>query len=391
MYLAVYDTNIKWKGVIDDFTKLQWNRRHFKPGDFSLTALANENSVTLLKKGNLIWKHGDKDAGYITDIGSSVNDDGEKMIIANGRHLLGYFDRRIPDTEYVSGAAETKLREFAMKYLISPADTARAIPRLVLAPAHGYTKEIQYQVVRKEDKYVSDAMADMGQLAALGQRIIFDPYGKQLLYDVYSGVNRTAGQNINPVAIFSVDFDNTKSQEYTDSDADLKNVVIVEGQYEWEYQTPVYDESGNPVKDSNGNVKTQTAKASKILTVTIGNAAGIDRREIFIDGGNNEIDGGGYLSEADFLTALISKGNTVLKERITARAFNSTIDANSNLVYKTDFDLGDMVTCVNKEWGIQLDTQITEIQEIYENQGVTVNVTFGNDTPTLLEKIKRIR
>ena len=44
--------------------------------------------------------------------------------------------------------------------------------------------------------------------------------------------------------------------------------------------------------------------------------------------------------------------------------------------------------CHDKKWGITIDTRITEVEEVYESNKVEINVTFGNNIPTLIDKIK---
>lgn len=68
---------------------------------------------------------------------------------------------------------------------------------------------------------------------------------------------------------------------------------------------------------------------------------------------------------------------------------NDTIIGVGGLEYEKDFDLGDVVTLQNKEWGVSLDARITEVKEIYEPGGVKIEVTFGNNRPTLITKIKQ--
>lgn len=60
-----------------------------------------------------------------------------------------------------------------------------------------------------------------------------------------------------------------------------------------------------------------------------------------------------------------------------------------NTVNTKGFGVGDMVTIIDKNWGVMINTRITEIVEIYENKGKTVNLVLGNNVPTLYEKIKR--
>jgi hypothetical protein len=103
----------------------------------------------------------------------------------------------------------------------------------------------------------------------------------------------------------------------------------------------------------------------------------------------NEVDGV-TLSSTDYTNTLIGRGNSKLAETKEIQTFDSKINLNSNLEYKVDFDLGDIVTFTSKKWNITLDSRITEIQEVYEESGLSVNVTFGNNIPTLIDKIKQI-
>lgn len=60
-----------------------------------------------------------------------------------------------------------------------------------------------------------------------------------------------------------------------------------------------------------------------------------------------------------------------------------------SLEYEKDFDLGDLVTLRNREWGVTMDARITEVKEIYEPGNISLEMTFGNSQPTLITKIKQ--
>lgn len=55
----------------------------------------------------------------------------------------------------------------------------------------------------------------------------------------------------------------------------------------------------------------------------------------------------------------------------------------------SDYDMGDIVTVQNKEWGVSMNARVTEIKEIYEESGFSIEATFGNNRPTLIQKIKQ--
>ena len=71
--------------------------------------------------------------------------------------------------------------------------------------------------------------------------------------------------------------------------------------------------------------------------------------------------------------------------------FVSTINTNSNLKFKADFDLGDRITCKEEKWGIQIDARITEVTETYQKGAEEIEATFGDSLPTLVDKIRKVR
>ncbi|MGJ9385523.1 Gp37-like protein [Salipaludibacillus sp. CF4.18] len=57
-------------------------------------------------------------------------------------------------------------------------------------------------------------------------------------------------------------------------------------------------------------------------------------------------------------------------------------------VYEKDYNLGDITTQMNREWGVIVDQRITEFTEVYEASGFGLEVIFGQKRPTLITKIK---
>ena len=88
---------------------------------------------------------------------------------------------------------------------------------------------------------------------------------------------------------------------------------------------------------------------------------------------------------------LASRGNTELAAMVENYTFNSSINIRSNLRYKEDFDLGDRVTCLERRWGITINSRITEITQTFESGKTLIEATFGESAPTLLDKIKKVR
>ncbi|MEF7566303.1 hypothetical protein V4V35_25260, partial [Bacillus infantis] len=82
-------------------------------------------------------------------------------------------------------------------------------------------------------------------------------------------------------------------------------------------------------------------------------------------------------------------GERALQEYLTEQYLEGQVLTKSPFVYERDYDLGDIVTIQNVDWGVTLDARITEVKEIYENSGFSIEATFGNNRPTLIQKIKQ--
>lgn len=88
---------------------------------------------------------------------------------------------------------------------------------------------------------------------------------------------------------------------------------------------------------------------------------------------------------------LKTRGTTELESYGKNINFVSTINTNSNLKFKSDFDLGDRITCKEEKWHIQIDARITEVTETYQKGEETIEATFGDSLPTLVDQIRKVR
>ncbi|MBU3176097.1 siphovirus ReqiPepy6 Gp37-like family protein [Clostridium estertheticum] len=361
MDLYIFDRELNFKGIIDSFTSLRWVRRYYKSGEFELHCDLTPESLMLLERENIVWKKGDKEAGYIEYRNITQDAEGKEILVIKGKFLTGYLNRRITwYTEIFKTTVEWAMRILVTDNCINPTDSSRIIPNLSLNPLKQFTEMIDCQT-----SYVnlSEELENLSNVSSLGHRISFDGNTKKLTFEVYKGLDRSVNQSINPRCIFSKEFENVIEQEYTDSLNNYKNLVLVGGIGE-------------------GNARN---------LVTVGSSSGLDRFEVFNDqkGLSNVVDSV-TMSDADYTLLLVGKGNETLAETKEIQTFDSKMNLNSNIKYKTDFDLGDIVTYLNKKWNVILDSRITEVEEIYEEAGESINITFGNNIPTLIDKIKNM-
>ncbi|CDV96346.1 Phage-related protein [Desulfitobacterium hafniense] len=361
MELYVFDKDLNHLGLVEGFFSLRWIRRYSKCGEFELQCGLTPSTLSLLQRGNIIWKNDDTEAGYIEYRNITLNALKEEVLVVSGKFLTGYLGRRIIwGTERIYGTAEVAIRTLVYNHAINPSNTDRIIPLLELGDLKGYEQEIS-----KQSSYSNllDTIENIATASELGLRTMPDIVNKALVFDIYEGLDRTAGQTENAPAIFASEFENILEQEYTDSLNNYRNVVLVGG-------------AGEGVE-------------RKLVTVGVGE--GLERFELFADRRDmsNIDDDNNPIPDEDYLPMLEQKGLEILAENTEVKTFTSKVNLNSNLTYKDDFDLGDKVTCFNRRWGLTIDTRITEVEEVYDLKGKEIFVTFGNSIPTLIDKIRQ--
>ncbi|MCQ4921566.1 siphovirus ReqiPepy6 Gp37-like family protein [Tissierella carlieri] len=357
MELYIFDRDLNFKGLLDNYFSFRWVRRYYRCGEFELHCGLTPDLLVLLQRGSIVWKKDDLEAGYIEYRNISQDIEGKEVLIAKGKFLTGYLNRRIIwGTKKLNTTSELAIRELINKNCINPTNLDRKVNRFTLGEIKNYTQNINYQVSYKN---LLEEIESIAATSGLGFRILIDVANKLIVFDIYEGLNRTADQTVNSPAIFSKEFENVLEQEYTDNISNYRNVALIAGEGEG---------------------------AARQLA-TIGQGSGLDRFELFVDARDLQKDN---RTTQQYTELLENRGNTKLTEHKEIRAFDSKINQKSNLIYKEDFDLGDIVTCTSKKWGLTIDTRITEIEEIYESNGFNINMVFGNNMPTLIDKIKQV-
>lgn len=348
--IRILTTEFKLLGEIDDYESLQFIRRFKKVGRFELHINLNKNNTDTLQKENIIYLSPRK-AGIIMHREISRSD--SEQLIIKGYTLQGLINRRItipPDGQAydrIKAPLETVMKHYVNQNAVNPTDSTRIIPNLVIADDLSRGPVVDWQTRYKQlDEELEKLSTD-----EIGWEVFLDLENQQFVFDVVEGRNRTVDQSENPPVIFSIDFDNVKNQVFIDSDTGYKNTAYVGGQGEGEKRS--------------------------IAEVGTG-ATGFKRIETFIDARDIEDD-----------SQLPTRGLNKLKEYQKIISFESEILTYGPFIYELDWDLGDTVTVQDKKIGLIMNTPITEVAEIYEPSGFKLEVTFGNNIPTLIDKIKQ--
>ena len=228
-------------------------------------------------------------------------------------------------------------------------------------------------------EYANEVYAQLGQevkaraqAGKLGYDILLNERERLFGFYLYKGNDLTATNTEgNTPCIFSRDFDNVNEQEYTASIENCGNFIYVQGAAD--------DDGSQPVTTVDGE-----------------GATGLDLVEVFCDAtdiarkyqqGETEV----TTPLNTYIAMLKTRGGAELENYGKNINFVSTINTNSNLKFKADFDLGDRITCKETKWGIQIDARITEVTETYQKGEETIEATFGDSLPTLVDQIRKVR
>lgn len=344
MELYVFNQNRALIGIVESFEYLRWSKKYSQCGSFELKAIASTENTALLQVGNYIWKNDDEEAGLIEY--QQLSQTESESITVSGRFATALLGRRIIwNTENLNGDLSVCVGQLINHNVISPTDTARKINNLT------FTSPYLSIPVKQQVSYSNllDEIQELCEAASVGIKTVFQPDTGHFTVMLYLG---TPSQ-----AVFSKEYENLLDQTFTKNTVGYANTVKIGGEGEGE--------------------------ADRIFAY-ITNGTEENRREAFVDAKD--------LRSADFPTdyegALIFRGQTRLSELAMAHSFDVTVNSRSNLTYKVDYDLGQIVQVISKKWGVAMTARIVEVVESYDGDGQSINITFGKAELTISQKIK---
>lgn len=384
MDIRVFDKQLNALGVIDEMESLIWSIRYFSVGEAKVLAPVTSNNRELLKVGNLIVKHDEyidlqtsdgriwRRAAEITYVHYAKDDKGQEQIEAVGSLLGSWLNQRVIYPQVtMTGTMQQIVNQLIAGNVGANATAKRKFTRFEVLPQETIDgNSIEY--ASEDLKALGDEVRDVCQSGKIGYEILICEAMKVYGFYLYKGADLTGNNTSgNPPCIFSRDYDNVVDQEYEDDAGNVKNYAYVRG-----------------APDSNQH--------QEVVQLDRASTSGLDLYEVLVDATDiqRQVESGGTQQDipvAQYRAMLTTKGDTELDSMIEAYSFNSTINMRSNLMYKQDFDLGDRITCVDKTWGITINSRITEITQTYERGKAHIEATFGESSPTLLDQIKKVR
>lgn len=350
--VRILDTEFRLLGEIDDYESLQFIRRFYRAGEFEMhIALGKQSVDQLLPDRVIIINNQPHKSGIITHREISQDEQGIETLIVRGTTLGGVFDRRLTISETydrIRGSAETVLKHYVNNHIVNGIYADRQMPFFALAPDQERGKQTPWQTRYEQ---LSNVLQEIAEWCDIGWLVSLDFAAKKWVFDVLTGRDLTTVQSTLPPVIFSHEFDNIQSQQYVDSYISFKNVGYAAGKGEEEDR----------------------------LIQIVGQASGLDRREVFLD-----------CTSAEDVIELDELGEQKLSELKHIQTFTGMILNTGSFVYEQDWDLGDKITLQNKRWGLIMHTRIIEVKEIYEPAS-SIEISLGDEIPTITKAMQKLQ
>lgn len=339
MDLYVYDRAVGLVGIADATTSVRWRRQYQGAGEVEVHMPATAENAEMMAEGRIIARVDQEDVAIIEGIEIDKDD-----LAVTGRMLSAIMERAILSKRYTMNTTA----ERAMKTVIQ--EGTRVVPELAAEDVKGIgAAKVDVQATYKNLFTVVERLA---KASGLGFRVTFKPGA--MTFRVYEGTDRSVLQKDRPVVIFSDEFGNLAAPKYIKTSVDFKNRAYVAGQGEG---------------------------ADRVVEI-VDLSNGEEVRELFVDAKDIQQDQG--MTDEQYRALLRQRGLEKLAECPKVENFEGDGENVENFLYRTDWDVGDIVTVQYSRLGITMHERVTEVEEVYENGVATYTPTFGSAMPEKL-------
>jgi len=357
--ITVFDSTLTRVALIEDYEYLYWTFKFRKFGNFKLIINRYKPNTSYLIKGNVLALYiaGYYRAAIIESIEIGLTDKGKisENYTISGRELGGLFAERIAlhvtdsGTGYDSQStyAETAMRHYINYNCMDAVDTDRNYSLLFLETPDGERGgAVKYDA---RFQYISEICEEISLASGIGWEVVLDPTNKRMVFKIIEGLDRSYGNGVNSVVIFSPSFGNIRLISYSYSALNSKNVAYVAGQGDAE------------------------ARDVDKVTYLAAPYTGVSRREFLIDA-----------RDLDSADKMAQRGNERLAELGEEKVIEMENLSTGPFSYGEDFYLGDIVT-VDYPDIVNADLRVIEsIIEITPEKLIQNRLVFGKTYPDII-------
>lgn len=366
--------------IIDNYKSLIWASRYNEDGDCEIMISATIKNFKMIKRSVYLAREDDDMVCHIEKIQLLTDTEDGNYLIITGYDIKRILAQRIvwQQTNF-EGLVEDYIRRLIIDNIIEPIIQERKINDFILEDKKGFIEEIKQQVTYDN---LEEKIQLLTKKYNWGYKVSIDD-DKNFVFSLYKGKDRSM------FVVFSHNYENISSSEYSEDITNIKNVVLTAGEGE-------------------GNNRSKNI---------VGDGIGLERYELYVDAreisknigydellknypGGKEVKMNGILyyqheninvailtkdDEDEVQTveltntiydkSLESKGLEELANHKSIKIFKGSIEPNQSFIYKKDYFLGDIVT-VENEFGISAKARITEIIEKDDDEGYGIEPIF---------------
>lgn len=367
--LRIIDREFNLLGEIDKYSSLQMLHSWSEIGELELRINRYMQYADKLQQGCILFPYNRTDHAFIIrhrEIELDENGKETENWLIKAPSLKSFVAQRMiypapgKAHESVTGDAETVMRHFVYTQMINPVDPGRIYPNLILAP-----NQNRGPMLEEKSRFdmLDEKLIELSKLHGLGWNIELDLNNKQFVFTILEGNNFVANGEVLPQVIFSTERETLAQLEYTESFLDYKNYAVVAGQGE----------------------------GVDRRIVSIGDAVGADRYEMFVDARDigDQDDEGNPLPADKVIANLKKRGEEKLAESTQEIYMSGQALYNATQKFGQDYNIGDSVTVRDRGWRVTMDARISAVKEIVENNKHAYELVFDNDKPTFMSKMKK--
>lgn len=330
-----------------EYINLQWTRRYYSAGEYSVQIpVYNWDQAA-----KYIYTPDRPEVGMVQKLELQSGGEGDLLQISGFFAEKWLDDKIIYPTLNFNGNVEDAAREIVTRY-------KEDIP-ITLGARAGLGEKIVFQ--NRGDE-LATKIYSLLETQELSFSIRHDYLTSENIFTVWRGVDRTQAQTFNNRVTFSKALGSINELFLNMDDSNFKNYALGAGQGEGEERRIViYDASEGGYK-----------------------------RKLWVDA--RDLSQGEELTQAQYDEAIVQRCIEKLSEYQIINELDVKINPyKPGRTYLVDFDLGDKCDIiVNIEnFYMQMATRIVEVAEVIKSNDLTVSLTIGNRTPTILQKAKR--
>lgn len=364
-YVEARNAELDVIGILDTAQSVIWHSVYYGVGDFEIY-ISLLDALQIIADARYITRPNNREVGVIESILIADDVESGKMITIKGRFAKSLLDRRIiynlsgtsNKATILRGNVETNVRRLVSENAIA----SRSLGILELGDVAGISKIIVDENGAAAQKQVSfENLLDYTEamLKENGLASAVKLSNSKLRYTVYEGADRSIDNTVgNQPIVFSKEWDNLLTSEYTRDTSREKNVALIGGEGE----------------------------GIDRFCVLLGSQSGLARKEVFVDASSigkkykDESEVEKAYSDSEYTAMLKMHGQQVTSALTVSEDFNGAIDITSgNWKYGEDVFLGDIVTVQDSEIGVYKNVRLAEVTEYQDQDGYSVEAVYQGE------------